>query len=63
MSAIVAYARVSTDDQTCENQRRTISARYAVAKWFTDDGVSVRSLRPSAHPWRPCLPTCGRVTW
>ena len=40
MSAIVAYARVSTDDQTCENQRRTISARYAVSKWFTDDGVS-----------------------
>ena len=40
MSSTVAYARVSTDDQTCENQRRTISARYAVAKWFTDDGVS-----------------------
>ena len=28
MSAIVAYVRVSTDDQTCENQRRTISTRY-----------------------------------
>ncbi len=40
MSSTVAYARVSTDDQTCENQRRTISARYAVGKWFTDDGVS-----------------------
>ena len=40
MSAIVAYTRVSTDDQTCENQRRTISARYAVSKWFSDDGVS-----------------------
>lgn len=40
MSAIVAYARVSTDDQTCENQRRSISARYAVGKWFADDGVS-----------------------
>lgn len=40
MSAIVAYTRVSTDDQTCENQRRTISARYAVGKWFSDDGVS-----------------------
>ena len=40
MSTIVAYARVSTDDQTCENQRRTILARYAVSKWFTDDGVS-----------------------
>ncbi len=40
MSSIVAYARVSTDDQTCENQRRTIAARYAVGKWFADDGVS-----------------------
>ena len=40
MSAVVAYTRVSTDDQTCENQRRTISARYAVGKWFSDDGVS-----------------------
>lgn len=40
MSAIVAYVRVSTDDQTCENQRRAISARYAVGKWFSDDGVS-----------------------
>lgn len=40
MSSIVAYARVSTDDQTCENQRRTIAARYAVGKWFSDDGVS-----------------------
>ncbi|MCK0507359.1 recombinase family protein [Aromatoleum anaerobium] len=40
MSSIVAYSRVSTDDQTCENQRRTIAARYAVSKWFSDDGVS-----------------------
>lgn len=32
MSAIVAYVRVSTDDQTCENQRRTILARYTVGK-------------------------------
>ena len=50
MSSTVAYARVSTDDQTCENQRRTISARYAVAKWFTDDGVSgavAATLRPA----------------
>lgn len=40
MSAVVAYTRVSTDDQTCENQRRTISAHYSVGKWFSDDGVS-----------------------
>lgn len=40
MSSIIAYARVSTDDQTCENQRRAIADRYAVSKWFADDGVS-----------------------
>ena len=38
-SAILAYARSSADDPTCKNQRRTISARYAVAKWFADDGL------------------------
>lgn len=40
MSSTIAYVRVSTDDQTCENQRRTIAGRYAVNKWFSDDGVS-----------------------
>jgi DNA invertase Pin-like site-specific DNA recombinase len=40
MSEVFAYVRVSTDDQTCENQRRTIAGRYAVARWFSDDGVS-----------------------
>ena len=41
MSTVVAYTRVSTDDQTCENQRRTIAQRFpAVGKWFSDDGVS-----------------------
>lgn len=37
---VIAYTRVSTDDQTCENQRRAIEARYKVAKFFSDDGVS-----------------------
>lgn len=40
MSATIAYLRVSTDDQTTENQRRTIEARYNVSKWFVEDGVS-----------------------
>lgn len=49
MSATIAYTRVSTDDQTCENQRRAIAGRYAVNKWFSDDGVSgvvVAAQRP-----------------
>lgn len=40
MSEVVAYLRVSTDDQTTENQRRAIEARYKVAKWFVEEGVS-----------------------
>ena len=38
--ATIAYLRVSTDDQTTENQRRTIEARYNVSKWFVEEGVS-----------------------
>lgn len=50
MSATIAYLRVSTDDQTTENQRRTIEARYNVSKWFAEEGVSgtiAASQRPA----------------
>jgi DNA invertase Pin-like site-specific DNA recombinase len=40
MSQTIAYVRVSTDDQTTENQKRTIEARYSVSRWFRDDGIS-----------------------
>jgi DNA invertase Pin-like site-specific DNA recombinase len=40
MSTTIAYLRVSTDDQTTENQRRIIEARYNVSKWFVEEGVS-----------------------
>jgi putative DNA-invertase from lambdoid prophage Rac len=36
----IAYARVSTDDQTTESQRHAIGDRYKVDRWFTDDAVS-----------------------
>lgn len=39
--AIFAYGRVSTKDQTTENQRRDIEvAGFAVEYWFADEGVS-----------------------
>lgn len=39
--ATFAYGRVSTKDQTTENQRREIeSAGYAVDYWYADEGVS-----------------------
>lgn len=51
MNATIAYLRVSTDDQTTENQRRAIEARYNVSKWFIEEGVS--GTIPAAH--RPAM--------
>jgi putative DNA-invertase from lambdoid prophage Rac len=48
--AIFAYTRVSTKDQTTENQRLEIErAGYAVDYWFSDVGVS-GSLHASQRP-------------
>lgn len=39
--AVFGYGRVSTKEQTTENQRREIEATgYQVEYWFADDGVS-----------------------
>ena len=41
MSSVIAYVRVSTSDQTIENQKQQIKeAGYQVGKWFTDEAVS-----------------------
>jgi len=37
---VIAYLRVSTEDQTTENQRRAIESRYSVNKWFVEEAVS-----------------------
>ena len=49
MSSVIAYVRVSTDDQTTENQRRVVEARYNIAKWFVEEGVS-GSIPASQRP-------------
>ncbi|WP_226573132.1 recombinase family protein [Mangrovibacter yixingensis] len=39
--SIIAYTRVSTSDQTVENQKQSITeAGYTVSKYFTDEAVS-----------------------
>lgn len=43
--AIFGYGRVSTKEQTTENQRRDIeTAGYAVDYWYADEGVSGKAL-------------------
>ncbi len=38
--ATIAYYRISTADQTIENQRRTLEGTYSIDHEFIDDGVS-----------------------
>ena len=39
--AVFAYGRVSTKDQTTENQRQEIErAGYKTEYWYADEGVS-----------------------
>lgn len=41
MNDVIGYARVSTKEQTVENQKQQITSRgYSVRKWFTDEAVS-----------------------
>jgi len=41
MNNVIGYARVSTKEQTVDNQKQQITGRgYSVRKWFTDDAVS-----------------------
>lgn len=41
MSSVIGYVRVSTHDQTVENQKQQIEeAGYQIGKWFSDEAVS-----------------------
>ena len=38
----IGYVRVSTDEQTTENQQQQIAERYHIDKWFIDEATSAR---------------------
>lgn len=41
MTSIIGYVRVSTNEQTVENQKQQIAdAGYQVSKWYTDEATS-----------------------
>ena len=37
---VFGYGRVSTDDQTCQNQRMVIESKYPSIRWYQDEAVS-----------------------
>lgn len=40
MTAVLAYARVSSDQQSTDAQRHQIAEKYNVAEWFFDEATS-----------------------
>ncbi|HGA5020726.1 TPA: recombinase family protein [Salmonella enterica subsp. enterica serovar Javiana] len=38
--AVIGYVRVSTDEQTTENQQQQLSERFNVERWFIDEATS-----------------------
>ncbi|STU71538.1 resolvase domain-containing protein [Klebsiella pneumoniae] len=41
MTSIIGYVRVSTNEQTVENQKQQIAdAGYQVSKWYCDEATS-----------------------
>ena len=50
MKTVLAYLRVSTEDQTTENQRRQIEGRFQVSKWFVEEGGVSGSLPAASRP-------------
>lgn len=54
--AVFAYARVSTKDQTTENQRIEIErAGYKVDYWFADEGVSGKVMAKDRPQFKAML--------
>lgn len=54
--ATFAYARVSTKDQTSENQRMDIEkAGYNIDYWFADEGVSGKTLASQRPQFKALL--------
>lgn len=54
--AVFAYGRVSTKDQTTENQRQEIErAGYLVEYWFADEGVSGKVSAGQRHQFKALL--------
>lgn len=50
MNTVLAYLRVSTEDQTTENQRRQIEGRFQVSKWFVEEGGVSGSIPAASRP-------------
>jgi len=56
MSSIISYLRVSTSDQTVQNQRQAIAAAgWQVTKEFADNAVSGTTAADSRTGWAACV--------
>lgn len=55
MTSVISYLRVSTKDQTVQNQRQAIAAaNWKVTKEFTDEATSGTTAAESRAGWAAC---------
>jgi putative DNA-invertase from lambdoid prophage Rac len=50
MKTVLAYSRVSSQNQFTENQRRQIESRFQVTKWFIEEGGVSGSIPAASRP-------------
>lgn len=56
MPEVISYLRVSTADQTVENQRQAIKAKhFQVSKEYTDEATSGLSAAANRPGWAECM--------
>lgn len=56
--SVIAYARVSTDQQCTDSQKHRIEELYKVDRWFTDDAVSGASQARTRPGFKNLLDYC-----
>lgn len=59
--SIIGYARVSTDDQTTDNQVKAIGKRYKVDKWFVEDAIAGAVEAPQRPFIAALMDSLGKV--
>ena len=53
--AVIGYCRVSTQDQTVDNQKLQIEKVHKVDKWFIDEAVSGATKATSRDGFRDMM--------
>lgn len=60
MSDVLAYVRVSTDSQTTDSQRHSISNKYEIDEWFADERCSGSTMSSERAGFKALATYCRK---